>query len=1038
MSEWLGVRKGPWFVLFIVFSPEVALAQEVDPENLRPGLVAVFRDSAKPVPCEITRLEPTLALAWKAGETAHPRLTPDGNTVRWEGFLNLPRPGSYQFRIRLVGKFKLTIAGKEMFSGEAKQNSPTLLDGPTIALEAGVHPLTAEFTRFPGAARLEVSWQAGHFRLEPLPYDHLGHLPARAPSSLKASQEADLGRFLAEEHSCTCCHVTASDNVLTRGMVVREGPDLTRVGERTYAGWIYRWLESPRKLRSATVMPELFSPDEAGRVERFAVATYLASLGGPVPSEDRPSRGGNRRGQSSVAQGETLFRSIGCVVCHPVGKQGDEPAPSLRSGFYGFASLVSSRAEYPLDALSAKTSIGPLTTYLMDPLKVNPGGRMPRLPLRQEEARDLALYLCRDAGADAQHELPPAPDRASRASAFQRLVSTEAEMLAFEKQPEATQWRELGRRLVHARRCVACHILPDGEKPQAVLPAQTLFAQLRDPERILGRGCLADAPGARGSAPGFAFSGMERAALRRFLVTGSSGAGSASPSYAARVALTRFNCLACHSRDGEGGLTTAMTDELRRMEKADNAEAITPPPLTGVAHKLRTSWIRNVLMQNGRARPYMALRMPQFGDRQVGKLPEGFASLEGIEPDDVVRAVAPTKDRVEAGRFLVGRGAFGCVTCHDIAGIVNSGTRGPDLASMNQRVRYDWYRRWLEEPQRMQPGTRMPSSFVDGKSLVKLLDGDGDRQADAIWAYLSLGADLPLPEGVQRPQAIVLAPAAKPIVLRTFMPEAGARALAVGYPGGVSMAFDTSACRLAYAWYGNFLDAAPVWNDRGGTPAKLLGVRFWQAPAGFPWALSEARTPPDFAARAGDPAYGAALPDGRYFGGPWHVHFRAYDLDGDGNPTFHYRLDGKGQTTLEVSERPGALSVKNGSGLLRQFNVTVPAGQVAWFRAVETGREPHVCDWRGKREPLDLTSGLVEAPHAGGFIMVPQTENEVLTLGASTVPDGSAWYLRKRGDRWEVLLRLPVANETKKYTIILESSLLPREDAGEHSELTKE
>ena len=54
------------------------------------------------------------------------------------------------------------------------------------------------------------------------------------------------------------------------------------------------------------------------------------------------------------------------------------------------------------------------------------------------------------------------------------------------------------------------------------------------------------------------------------------------------MTVQRFNCLACHARDGEGGLSPQLSEELRRYEKADNSEAITPPTLTGVGHKLRT------------------------------------------------------------------------------------------------------------------------------------------------------------------------------------------------------------------------------------------------------------------------------------------------------------------------------------------------------------------------------------------------------------------------------------------------------------------
>jgi hypothetical protein len=56
-------------------------------------------------------------------------------------------------------------------------------------------------------------------------------------------------------------------------------------------------------------------------------------------------------------------------------------------------------------------------------------------------------------------------------------------------------------------------------------------------------------------------------------------------------------------------------------------------------------------------------------------------------------------------------------------------------------------------------------------------------------------------------------------------------------------------------------DASPVWNNRGGAPAKLLGPKFWTAPAGHPWGLTTNRDiPPDFLARSSNPAFGMPLP----------------------------------------------------------------------------------------------------------------------------------------------------------------------------------
>ena len=99
------------------------------------------------------------------------------------------------------------------------------------------------------------------------------------------------------------------------------------------------------------------------------------------------------------------------------------------------------------------------------------------------------------------------------------------------------------------------------------------------------------------------------------------------------------------------------------------------------------------------------------------------------------------------------------------------------------------------------------------------------------------------------------------------MPDAGSRAVAVGFPSGVSAAFDAHTCRLAYAWSGPFLDASPVWDGRGGNPAHVLGPHIWNAPAGCPVGATTSNEPPDFAARAKDPAFGAGLPEGKLFDG---------------------------------------------------------------------------------------------------------------------------------------------------------------------------
>jgi mono/diheme cytochrome c family protein len=996
-----------------VFCHRPAQAQ-VNRKALRPGLVATHRD-AKPGGAEVVQLEPAIALALKADEAAHPRLAAPAGTVRWDGFLNVLRAGEYQFSAVLRGKFRLTIAGKVVLDAEARADEPASALGPAMRLEAGIHPLAAEFTRLPGAARLDVSWKAPHFHREPLPHSALSHLPAKAPPALAANREQERGRFLVEELSCAGCHRPDDRDRLAKGLQSRQGPDLSAVGGRVRAGWIYHWLTAAPGEHAWRVMPHLFADSAAGRAEAYAVTRYLASLGGPLRPAGQPPL---KQLRASVARGERLFTVTGCVVCHhdrraePGAKSG---APALIFGLAG-----AGPRNYPLSGLASKTTPDKLAAYLANPLAVDPSGRMPHMLLSDKEARDLANYLCAGKDAGPLRELPEEPALAQRVAAFRRVDPRPEELAAFRKLPAERQWLDLGKRLVIEKGCNNCHTIAPGGQPFANVFAEASFVDIRKAETHQ-RGCLAAEEARRGKAPLFALAEAERAPIRAFLKEGARGAGSPSPMHAARVALQRFNCLACHARDGEGGLTPELVQELRRYEKAEDAEAFTPPPLTGVGHKLLTPWLRQVLTEASRARPWMGLRMPQFGPAHVGHLPEALAALDGERPQDKPNRVALSAAKIKVGRDLVGKAALGCISCHDLAGIPNPGTRGPDLALSSGRLRYPWYRRWLESAQRMQPGTKMPTVFPDGKSLLDhILKGNADAQAEAMWAYLSLGPTLPLPEGLEPLKGLVVAVKDRPVLLRTFLPGAGTRAVAVGYPGGVSVAFDGSTCRLAYGWAGNFLDPAPVWDNRGGAPAKVLGPRFWEAPPGCPWGVNDSQTPPDFAARARDPAFGGPLPEGKVFTGRRELFFDGYSLDRDGLPTFRYHLEPEFGKRVAIEERPEPLRGPAGVGVARCFQVQAPARKTLWLLAGESAQLPRTLDAKGEATPLTGAGNTMEIPAAGRRLVLSQGGPRVTVLAPAALPRGAVWHLRREGSAWKVLLRLPGGGAAARYDVRLD------------------
>ncbi len=1006
-----------------------AIGQPVQRADLKPGLVFTAKDAA-PGTFAVTRLDPTVALTLGAGESPHPR-SAGGQTFTWSGYINVTLPGKYKFDAVLLGTLKVTIDGKEVFSGEAAGKDPAdakLIAGPELDLAGGIQPFEATLTRTGDAVRAELVWKGPNFfKPEPVPYFFFGHLPKQRPASFAEDLAREQGRFLVEELSCTKCHAPDAADKVAKTLTDRTGPNLSKIGERAYPGWLDAWLADPQKVRPHTVMPKMFADTDAGKAERYAVVAYLSTLGGPVkePAAIKPDELAK-----SVAAGKKLFLTAGCAACHgdklteppskPKAKdEEDEKEPLKPEDSLYSVGTAGPTGYYLLGGVGSKFTPDTLKKFLENPLATNPHGRMPNMVLTGDEARDIARYLCGTADPKINRPAPEVP--AVKPSDIAANIPG-IDPLAFSELKPADQWKTLGKQLVVARGCVNCHAIDkvkaDGKFPnlEAVKKADA------------GKGCLADVP-AIGKVPGFPLDAKQKAAAAAFLKDGLTGPGTPAPAYHARVALKRFNCLNCHNRDAEGGVSEALADIMKTLEKAENADDVQPPRLTGVGHKLRPSWAKAVLTQAGRARGWMTLRMPQYGEGNVGFLPDALPKLEGTTPDDAPPKLATSPQKIADGRTLAGKNGLGCATCHDISGVVSGGTRGPDLATTSQRVRYDWYGRWMHQPQRLAPGTRMPQNFLDGKSqITTVLKGDGDAQVEALWAYLALGPGLPLPAGLEPPKGVVVAVKDRPEIMRTFMPDAaGTKPVAVGYPGGLNLVFDTAQCRLGYAWSGNFLDLSPVWVNRGGNPAKLLGPKFWTAPPGNPWAVTNSRTPPDFQKRSSDPAYGHQLENDAAYTGPRHLTFTGYGLDDKGQPEFRYTLadpeDKK--TAISITEKPTPVTVTVAAGLKRSFTFEAGAKKTPWFFAAVAAKEPRLIGPDGAKVPLNLKDATFEAP-AAGLLVVPTADGRVTAMEATGTPAGTAWAFVATKTGWNVLLRFPEGD--KKVEFSLTSWGLPKDD----------
>ncbi|MEM7312633.1 MAG: family 16 glycoside hydrolase, partial [Planctomycetota bacterium] len=347
-----------------------------------------------------------------------------------------------------------------------------------------------------------------------------------------------------------------------------------------------------------------------------------------------------------------------------------------------------------------------------------------------------------------------------------------------------------GERLFATMGCASCHQKTKGGQP--------VVSRLSvPPVNNLNGGCMSTAaPSGAGptrTIPDFYLSKPQQASLA--VALSNQGPRDRTPQDLLRHQMTALNCYACHERDGIGGPEEDRNKSFKTTQREMGDEARVPPPLNGVGDKLRKDWIDRVLTRGEKARPYMLTRMPKFGDKNIAGLTDAFVSMDRKEMGAAKLATVdmPGHKLKATGRKLVGDKAFACVKCHVFGKTPATGVQAVDLQTMTKRVREDWFHRYLQDPNAYRPGTRMPSGFVDGKSVApKILEGNPPNQLAAMWAYLGQGSKAGKPSGIGGKQ-IELVPREFPIIYRNFIEGLSARGIAVGYPESLNLAWDAEA-----------------------------------------------------------------------------------------------------------------------------------------------------------------------------------------------------------------------------------------------------
>jgi hypothetical protein len=262
-------------------------------------------------------------------------------------------------------------------------------------------------------------------------------------------------------------------------------------------------------------------------------------------------------------------------------------------------------------------------------------------------------------------------------------------------------------------------------------------------------------PGDRGKAPDFGLTEVQRQALLAFAATDLVSLSRESPAEFAERQVRWLRCQTCHKRDREYDRWSNVASETKSLlppkkeSQSEFAEQPEPEPvipaLSWIGEKLKTPWAIAFLRGEikDRPRPYLkALRMPSFASRADGII-RGLACGHGYSAQPYEEP-PPQAELVGIGQKLSGpNGGLDCLSCHPIgrkAATKVFEAPAPNFKFVRDRIRRDYFERWVRAPLRVEAGTKMPQFFQDGRTqLTEILDGDMGRQIDALWQYLLEG-----------------------------------------------------------------------------------------------------------------------------------------------------------------------------------------------------------------------------------------------------------------------------------------------------------
>jgi cytochrome c2 len=512
------------------------------------------------------------------------------------------------------------------------------------------------------------------------------------------------GDFIFEQVGCTACHRYSED--AERGFA----PNLARIGQKVSYGYLVEWIMNPKSKEPLTRMPGFRLDEEKAS---FIAAYLIHKTGADTLTEALPDVRWLEDKELSQA-GEVLVKRYGCFGCHEMkgmdgsGKIGTElsaigskPVSLFDFGLLEKNILGGAGLRHFTENVGKARQLW-FRAKLHDPRQFDEGKykkpedrlKMPDFGLQEEEIESLVVLLT----GLREEKLPE--------TYVARLTEKDRAIVE-------------GKRLMGKYNCIGCHQLDidrlrlagDIEAAGMIKLEEDdgIYFQLWEDNEKLG----------------------QRAGDMVFI----------------------DNQQIVESKKAAGGDIAPEIIEYHVENEGlvpEEATVFAPPLLYGEGKKVQPEWLFEFLKEPFDLRPWLDIKMPTFSlpDDEAISIARFFAEVENeAYPFEYIietkNEYLEAKEAMLPGYLFAAKRLFeskdvNCILCHVKGEKMPEGDKtgwAPDLLLAKWRLKPGWIKRWLLDPQVIQPGTKMPKFFREGE-FQDYIPGSPEEQAEVMKDYL--------------------------------------------------------------------------------------------------------------------------------------------------------------------------------------------------------------------------------------------------------------------------------------------------------------